>query len=196
MKLTPFRIERWYDRYEFTTELMLSSSDCESVAVSDLLALEPDARERLETMRLGYTEVPGSLELRAAIAALYERTSPEAVVSLAAAEEGILAVEHAVLGPGDHAVVETPCYESALALARSTGATVDEWRRSDADGWAHDLDALRKLVRPETKLVYVNTPHNPTGLQMPRPVLDRLVERNRRRPAARSCRSSRSWCRA
>ena len=176
MELTPFRIERWYDRYEFTTELMLSSSDCESVAVSDLLALEPDARERLETMRLGYTEVPGSLELRAAIAALYERTSPEAVVSLAAAEEGILAVEHAVLGPGDHAVVETPCYESALALARSTGAAVDEWRRSDADGWAHDLDALRKLVRPETKLVYVNTPHNPTGLQMPREVLDAVVE--------------------
>src|SRR4029453_16228271 len=107
---------------------MLSSSDCESVAVSDLLALEPDARERLETMRLGYTEVPGSPELRAAIAALYERTPPEAVVSLAAAEEGILAVEHAVLGPGDHAVVETPCYESALALARSTGATGDEGR--------------------------------------------------------------------
>ena len=101
---------------------------------------------------------------------------PEAVVSLAAAEEGILAVEHAVLGPGDHAVVETPCYESALALARSTGATVDEWRRAYADAWAHDLDALRKLVRPETKLVYVNTPHNPTGLQMPRAVLDAVVE--------------------
>ena len=175
MELTPFRIERWYERYEFTTELMLSSSDCESVTVSDLLAFEPDARERLETMRLGYTEVPGSPELRTAIAALYERTSPEAVVALAAAEEGILAVEHAVLGPGDHAVVETPCYESALALARSTGATVDEWRRSYADGWAHDLDALRRLVRAGTKLVYVNTPHNPTGLQMPRAVLDAVV---------------------
>ena len=176
MELTPFRIERWYDRYEFTTEPMLSSSDCESVTVSDLLALEPDARERLETMRLGYTEVPGSSELRAAVAALYERTPADAVVGLAAAEEGILAVEHAVLGPGDHAVVETPCYESALALARSTGATVDHWRRTYADGWAHDLDALRKLVRAGTKLVYVNTPHNPTGLQMPRAVLDTVVE--------------------
>jgi len=130
MELTPFRIERWYERYEFTTELMLSSSDCESVAVADLLALEPDARERLEALRLGYTEVPGSPELRAAIAALYERASPDDVVSLAAAEEGIFVVEHAVLGPGGHAVVETPCYESALAVARSTGAEVDEWRRT------------------------------------------------------------------
>ena len=84
VELTPFRIERWYERYEFTTELMLSSSDCESVAVSDLLALEPDALERLGGLRLGYTEVPGSRELRAAIAALYDRTMPDDVVSLAA----------------------------------------------------------------------------------------------------------------
>jgi hypothetical protein len=64
MELPPFRIERWYERYEFTTELMLSSSDCESVTVAALLALEPDARERLEALRLGYPEVPGPFELR------------------------------------------------------------------------------------------------------------------------------------
>ena len=187
VELTPFRIERWYERYEFTTELMLSSSDCESVAVADLLAFEPDARQRLEALRLGYTEVPGSPELRAAIAALYERTTPDDVVSLAAAEEGIFVVEHAVLGPGGHAVVETPCYESALAVARSTGADVDAWRRTYEDGWEHDVDALERLLRPDTRLVYVNTPHNPTGIQMPRPVLDRIVELCAERGAVLLC---------
>lgn len=53
MELTPFRIERWYERFEFTTELMLSSSDCEAVSVADLLALEPDARDRLGGLGLG-----------------------------------------------------------------------------------------------------------------------------------------------
>jgi aspartate/methionine/tyrosine aminotransferase len=187
VKLTPFRIERWYERFEFTTELMLSSSDCESVSVSDLLALEPDARGRLDELRLGYTEVPGSPELRASIAAAYERTTPDDVVALAAAEEGIFVVEHAVLGPGDHAVVETPCYESALAVARSTGAEVDEWRRTYADGWAHDVDTLERLLRPETRIVYVNTPHNPTGLQMPRRVLERIVELCAERGAVLFC---------
>ena len=187
MELTPFRIERWYERYEFTTELMLSSSDCESVAVADLLALEPDARERLDGLRLGYTEVPGSFELRGAIASLYERTGAEEVVALAAAEEGIFAVEHAVLEPGDHAVVETPCYESALALAWSTGADVDSWQRSYRDGWEHDLDALERSLRAETRLVYVNTPHNPTGTQMPRAVLDRVVELCAERGAVLFC---------
>jgi aspartate/methionine/tyrosine aminotransferase len=176
VELTPFRIERWYERYEFTTELMLSSSDCESVPVAELLDLEADARERLDALRLGYTEVPGSLELREAIAAIYERATSDDVLTLAAAEEGIFAVEHAVLGSGDHAVVETPCYESALAVARSTGAEVDIWRRTYADAWAHDVDELERLLRPNTRLVYVNTPHNPTGTQIPRGVLDRVVD--------------------
>jgi aspartate/methionine/tyrosine aminotransferase len=174
--LPSFRIERWYERHEFTTELQLSASDCESVPIRELLAFEPDARERLEGLRLGYTEVPGSAELRDAIAALYERTGAGAVVALAAAEEGIFAVESALLRPGDHAVVEVPCYESALAVARASGADVDTWRRSYDDGWEHDVSELGRLLRPDTRLVYVCTPHNPTGTSMPRAVLDRVVE--------------------
>ena len=85
VRLPPFRIERWYERFEFTTELMLSSSDCETVTVRELLDLEPGATERLDGLRLGYTEVPGSEELRAAIAGLYPETGPEAVVAFARA---------------------------------------------------------------------------------------------------------------
>ncbi|RDI75922.1 Aspartate/tyrosine/aromatic aminotransferase [Gaiella occulta] len=176
MHLAPFRIEQYYARHEFTARYMLSSSDAESVAVADVLALEPGAADRLFALRLGYTESPGAPELRAAIAMIYERIAPEDVVVCAAAEEAIFAAYHALLQPGDHAVVETPCYESALELARSTGADVTEWRRSFADGWAHDLDALERALRPHTRLVYVNTPHNPTGTSMPRSVLDRIVE--------------------
>lgn len=187
MRLPPFRIERWYERYEFTTELMLSSSDCESVSVDEVLALEDDARERLGALRLGYTEAPGSEELREAIAAIYTTVGSDDVVALAAAEEGIFAAEHAVLAPGDHAVVEVPCYESALAVARSTGAEVDVWRRSYADGWAYDLDELERVLRPDTSLVYVNTPHNPTGTSMPPAVLDRLVELCAERGAVLFC---------
>ncbi len=175
MRLPPFRIERWYERFEFTTELMLSSSDCETVTVRELLDLEPESAERLDGLRLGYTEVPGSEELRAAIAGLYSETGADAVVAFAAAEEGVFVVETALLGVGDHAVVETPCYESALAVARSTGADVSTWQRRYEDRWKHDLDELERLLRPETRLVYVNTPHNPTGRSMPREVLERVV---------------------
>ncbi len=82
----------------------------------------------------------------------------------------------ALHGPGDHAVVETPRYESGLSVARATGADVDLWRRSYADGWLHDLVELERLLRDDTRLVYIATPHNPTGISMPRSVLDRIVE--------------------
>lgn len=176
MQVAPFRIEQYYARHEFTAAYMLSSSDAESVAVADLLALEPGAGERLQSMRLGYTESPGSPSLRRAIAAVYGTAAAEDVVVVSAAEEGIFTAYHALLRPGDHVIVETPCYESALELARSAGVEVTEWRRSYADGWAHDLQAFERALRPDTRLVYVNTPHNPTGTLMPLPVFERVVE--------------------
>jgi aspartate/methionine/tyrosine aminotransferase len=175
MRLAPFRIEQYYAVHEFTASHMLSSSDAETVALADLLTLEPDAEARLLGLRLGYTESPGAPELRTAIAAIYERLDAEDVIVVAAAEEGIFTAYHTLLQPGDHVVVETPCYESALEVARSTGAEVTEWRRSYADAWAHDLESLEQALRPDTRLVYVNTPHNPTGTLMPRPVLDHVV---------------------
>jgi aspartate/methionine/tyrosine aminotransferase len=176
VQVAPFRIEQYYARHEFTAAYMLSSSDAESVAVVDLLALEPEAEERLRSMHLGYTESPGGPSLRRAIAAVYRTAEAEDVIVVSAAEEGIFTAYHALLRPGDHVVVETPCYESALELARSAGAEATEWRRAYAEGWAHDLEALERALRPDTRLVYVNTPHNPTGTLMPLPVLERVVE--------------------
>lgn len=175
MEIRPFEIERYYGRWEFRAELMLSSSDCESIAVAELLALEPDAERRLRELRLGYTEVPGSQELRDAIASGYERIEAHDVLALAAAEEGIFVAYHALLRPGDHVVVEAPCYGAAVEVARSAGADVTLWQRRHEDGWTYDVEELERLLRPETRLLYVNTPHNPTGSQMPRDLFERVV---------------------
>jgi aspartate/methionine/tyrosine aminotransferase len=78
-------------------------------------------------------------------------------------------------------VVEAPCYGSAITVARSTGAEVSLWQRRYEEGWAYDLDALERLLRPDTKLIYLNSPHNPTGTQMPRGTLERIVELARER---------------
>jgi aspartate/methionine/tyrosine aminotransferase len=175
MKLRPFELEQFYEEWEFRTELMLSNSDCESLAVADLLAFEPDAAERLRSLRLGYTEVSGSSELRSAIANHYRGAEASDVLALAAAEEGIFLTYHALLRPDDHVVVEAPCYSSAIEVARSTGAQVSLWQRRYEDNWEYDVGALEDLLRAETKLVYINTPHNPTGTQMPLSVLERVV---------------------
>ena len=97
MDLSPFRIERFYARYEHSTRFMLSGSDCQSRTIAELLELEPDARERLLECWCGYTGSAGAPALRRAIASLYERTGTEEVVVTSCAEEGIFLLYHAVL---------------------------------------------------------------------------------------------------
>lgn len=176
MHIKPFRIEQYFGKYEFTAKYLLSSSDAESRTIQELLDLEPGAHEGFLKHRCGYTESPGAPALREVISGMYRGFAPQDVLVLAATEEGIFVLYHALLSPGDHVIVETPCYESALEVARSTGARVSEWRRHPENGWAHDLAALEKLIQPSTKIIYINTPHNPTGLLMPASVFQQVTK--------------------
>jgi aspartate/methionine/tyrosine aminotransferase len=176
MHIKPFRIEQYFGKYEFTAKYLLSSSDAESRTIQELLDLEPVSHERFLKQRCGYTESPGAPVLREVISGMYQGIGPDDLLVTAATEEGIFVLYHALLSPGDHVIVETPCYESALEVARSTGAQVSEWRRCYENGWAHDLAALERLIQPNTKIIYVNTPHNPTGLLMSAGVFQQVMK--------------------
>lgn len=181
MQIKPFRIEQYFGKYEFTTKYLLSSSDAESRTIKELLELETGSQERLLAHWCGYTESPGAPALREVISGIYADIKPDYVLVVSAAEEGILVLYHALLSPGDHVIVETPCYESALEIACSTGAQVSLWRRKFENNWAHDLAALEQLVQPNTKIIYINTPHNPTGLLMPPNIFQQVMKLASRR---------------
>ena len=83
------------------------------------------------------------------------------------AEEAIFIFMHALLNAEDHAIVHWPCYQSLFEVARSIGCQVTRWNAREENGWALDLDELQQLIRPNTKAVIMNTPHNPTGYLMP-----------------------------
>ena len=167
MQITPFRIEEYMGNYEFSAKYLLSSSDAESQTIEDLLALEPGAHDAFLKHWCGYTESPGAPWLREVLATIYKQIHPDQVVVVSAAEEAIFLFYHALLTPNDHAIVETPCYESALTVPKSTGAAVSGWHRKSENAWAHDLAELESLIRPNTRAIYINSPHNPTGLLMP-----------------------------
>jgi aspartate/methionine/tyrosine aminotransferase len=133
--------------------------------MADLLALADDEAGALwDGLRLGYTESTGHPLLRAEIAELYERVDPDGVLAFAGAEEAIFCLANVVLGPGDHAVVTWPGYQSLYEVGRATGADVTLHELREADGWDFDVDRLLAALRPETRLVVVNAPHNPTGM--------------------------------
>lgn len=168
MDLPPFKLERYFAKYEFNTEFLLCSSDCESMSIADLLAVEPGAAEKFQNVWLGYTESQGSPTLRAEISKLYEKTGPDEILVHTGAEEAIFLFMHAMLDKGQHIIVHSPCYQSLRDVAKGIGCDVSPWRAREENGWALDLDELRHLMRTNTKAIIINTPHNPTGYLMSR----------------------------
>ncbi|MDP3178056.1 MAG: aminotransferase class I/II-fold pyridoxal phosphate-dependent enzyme, partial [Spirochaetaceae bacterium] len=153
----------------------------ESVSVRELLAMETGSEERLLSLKLGYTETRGAPELRANIAGLYEGLGAQSVFVYAGAEEAILNLCLATLSAGDHIVAAFPCYQSLAQIPRSLGCAVSPWSyRPSAGRWVLDLEELERLLRPATKMVVLNQPHNPTGALMRRDEFARVVELCRR----------------
>ncbi len=162
--LPDFRLEVYLGRWEFAARHHLTASDAETLTIGELLDLVgEDAREGLLQTPLSYTPTWGSEPLLEAIAATYERVSPEHVLTFAGAEEAMFWALPELVGPGDHAVVTVPNYQSMETLSLASGADVDGLLLRPEDGWALDLDALERLLRPHTRLIAVNFPNNPTG---------------------------------
>ena len=164
MRIEDFELERFFARYEFAVRHLLCTSDVEGWPMADLLALaDPETHALWAGLHLGYTESPGHPLLRAEIATLYETISPDEVLVFNGAEEAIFIVANVLLGPGAHAIVTAPAYQSLHAVARATGADVTLHELRAENGWAIDVDELRRQVTRATRLIVVNVPHNPTG---------------------------------
>jgi aspartate/methionine/tyrosine aminotransferase len=162
--LRTFRLEEYMGEWEFKVRYHLTASDAQSMTIGELLALGDEAdREGLLRLPLSYIETWGSPELREAVADTYEQVDEDHVLALAGAEEGLFWSLQELVGPGDHAVVTVPCYQAMETVTVATGADVSALVPRRGDGWALDLDELRTLLRPTTRLVAVNYPNNPTG---------------------------------
>ncbi|MEX1235784.1 MAG: pyridoxal phosphate-dependent aminotransferase [Roseovarius sp.] len=113
--------------------------------------------------------------LRAEIAATYLRQTAEDVLCFAGASEGIFAANSVLLGKDDHAIVVTPNYQShetlPLMICEATGVPLDP-----DDNWSLDVDRIKAAIRPNTRLVTINFPHNPTGAILPLDRYRALIE--------------------
>jgi aspartate/methionine/tyrosine aminotransferase len=174
--LPDFKLETYLSQWEFSARYHITASDVQSMTLKELLDLADDEdRAAFENVWLGYTETFGAQDLIETIASTYERQTPADILCFAGAEEGIFAAMHAILDEGDHAIVVTPNYQSAetvpLSICEVTGVPLDPDR-----GWTLDIDRVAAAIRPETKLISINFPHNPTGKILKRDRFDALVD--------------------
>ena len=97
MKITPFALERYYAKHEFSARYMLSSSDCEALSMSERVGMaDIETRQLWGELKLGYTETPGHPLLRQEISKLYEHIDTQGILVMAP-QEGIFLLMHALL---------------------------------------------------------------------------------------------------
>jgi aspartate/methionine/tyrosine aminotransferase len=165
VRIADFALERFFARWEFAVRHLLCASDVEGYPMAELLALaDAESRGLWDDLRLGYTESTGHPLLRAEIASLYEGIGADDVLVFAGAEEAIFCISNVLLGAGDHAIVTWPGYQSLYEVGRAAGAEMTLHELREDDGWDLDPERLIAALRPETRLVVVNAPHNPTGM--------------------------------
>lgn len=175
-RIADFKLERYFGKYEFAVEWLLSPSDCESMTIPELMALADGEGRRLwQELTLAYTESPGHPLLRAEIAKLYNSVTADNIL-VAAPEELIFIAMHSLLQPGDHLIHMAPAYQSLHAVASSIGCEVTGWPLTVQEGaWSLDLAQLEAAITQRTKLLVLNFPHNPTGYLPSRAILDEIV---------------------
>lgn len=170
-----FALERFFAKHEFAVRHVLGASDVEGMHMSEVIALaDAETRTLWDELKLNYTESTGHPLLRQEIAAMYDGLGIDDILTFAGAEEAIFVLMNAALASGDHVVAVWPAYQSLHEVARSVGAEVSPipLRRDD---WSLDVDQLLGAIRPTTRMVIINFPHNPTGAHISRSELDRIV---------------------
>lgn len=172
MKIAPFLLERWMTRHETRVQYDIAESGILPLSTQDLLDFEPASeraatRDRLLATPLGYSEACGTLELREMLASTYVRGGADHVLVTTGAIEANYLLYNVLLDAGDHVIAPSPAYQQLYEVPRAIGCDVSLWHVGPETGYRYDVDALARLITPRTKLIVVNTPHNPTGAMLP-----------------------------
>ncbi len=178
--MRPFALEVFFSKWEFTAKHHMTASDAESMGLSELLSLASDEdRAAFETLWLGYTETWGAPTLREQIAQTYEALEAKHILCFAGAGEGIYVMMKCLLTAEDHMIVPVPNYQSAetvpLDICEVSAVPMTYQAAGNEAGWHLDIQQIKDAIRPNTKAISVNFPHNPTGYIPTRDEIHELV---------------------
>ncbi|WP_288192729.1 aminotransferase [uncultured Phyllobacterium sp.] len=178
MKIRNFGVEIWMNKYETQCELNLAETCVESLTVAELLDMaggNDNPQQRLPFKKT-YGEIEGSVRLRNLVAGLYETQKMENVVTTHGAIGANALVHQTLVERGDRVISVLPTYQQHYSIPESIGADTQILKLTEKTGFLPDLEELKALATPGTKLIAINNPNNPTGSLMDRAYLEKLVE--------------------
>ncbi|HFH9947254.1 TPA: aminotransferase, partial [Streptococcus suis] len=180
MKLPRFGVEEWLNVHENSAIYDIAGVSISALSLEELFALSganpEDFYKKLQGTKLNYGWIEGSPAFKEAVSQLYEQVSPEQILQTNGATGANLLVLYSLIEPGDHVISLYPTYQQLYDIPKSLGAEVDLWQIEEEKGWLPDLEKLRQLIRPNTKMICINNANNPTGAVMDRAYLEELAE--------------------
>ena len=180
MKIKPFAVEEWMNAYEEGARFNIAETCVDSVSADELFALTGEDKDAFwrsfAARRLTYGDIEGAPALREGICGLYKTLKPHEVVTTHGAAGANHHVFYSLVEPGDRVISIMPSYQQLTSIPESFGADLHVMHLKKERGYLPDLDELRALCVPGTKLICVNNPNNPTGSLMSEELLQGIVE--------------------
>ncbi|KAF2270937.1 aminotransferas-like protein [Lojkania enalia] len=183
VQIETFAVEAWMDAHENNCTHNIAETCCASISIDQLRELSEDksSREIFQTSEpLTYGAIRGSDELRNSLSRLYSaKGTPlpaENILSTPGAIQANYLCAYALVGNSDHVICHFPTYQSLYEIPKQLGASVSLWKASAEGKWIPSISDLKSLVQPNTKLIIINNPNNPTGAVLGKPFLQQVID--------------------
>lgn len=179
MKIKEFGVEIWMNEFENRCAYNLAETCVESLTIAELLDLcgkDETALADLLPMKMTYGAIEGSDRLRDAICSLYLTQKPENIIVTHGTIGANALIHQTLVSSGDHVISVLPTYQQHYSIPESIGAEVSILPLRWESRFSPDIGELKRMIRPNTQLIAINNPNNPTGALMDRAFLMQIVE--------------------
>ena len=180
MKIKPFAVEEWMNEYEVGAKYNIAETCVDSVSLDELFELTGEDKEAFLrefcARRLTYGDIYSRPDFLDGICGLYKTVKPENIITTHGAAGANHHVFCSLISEGDRVISIMPTYQQLYSIPESIGADLAVMHLKQENGYLVDLDELRALVTPDTKMICINNPNNPTGALMSREQLEEIVE--------------------
>lgn len=180
MRINPFKVEEWMNKYEVGAKYNIAETCVDSITLDELWQITGmDGNhfwEEFSRKRLTYGDIEGNPQFLDGICSLYKTIQPENIVPTHGASGANHHIFYSIINPGDHIISIMPTYQQLYSIPESYNANLQIIHLEQRNGYLPDLNELRQLATPETKMICINNPNNPTGAFISNEMLREIVE--------------------
>ncbi|MCQ2770422.1 MAG: aminotransferase [Clostridia bacterium] len=180
MEIKPFKVEEWMNAYEDGAKYNIAETCVYSITLNEFFKMTGEDENAFwndfKSKRLTYGAIEGDLTFKEGICGLYKTIKPEEVIPTHGAAGANHHIFYSIIEPGDRVISIMPTYQQLYSIPESYGADLHIMKLKQENDYLPDLDELKQLVTPDTKLICINNPNNPTGALMSKDLMLKIVD--------------------